>query len=589
MSERILSSEKLRDLLNERYTRINLKTMCAQTTPSVSHPKLAVWVHESPVWVRLSAKSVRDLWQANAKTRSRSFCHFISRDLLQLTSRQYANIKRSMESVESEELMGLYQAKKGVDDAPYAIVLDFPPSSAVYRNLLLGGAALAGALTVGGAVAKVVTDRRKSKTIEEPNTVESTPQWTPKIKSKEDEFNRWAKKVIEEEKKVEELKAEVAASKDALTRVRQEEREIQARIDKSNLAGQDFGKLVDEYEIPASPIKTDRPRHDRLVVDLISTLNEKRGLAKTLEGEYKDLESRSNDVSQDTELIKRSVELAVLKEEIRADTEKLNAIKKVLQTTQDKLRADEVSGEEAEAYLAEINTKLDNTKDAIEKLVQQAEDEYSQDVANKQSQLNRLDEEIRRHQEHDDTLSQKIRADEARLAGIQNARSTALQATQELEARLGVLTQHVESLQAIPKDSQQSSQSNEEELNKRIGDLELQIAKEKQFGVDVRNGLRLSNIQNRKQYEEELDQLKQQKVAFESKIVQLLKNVDANVNDIEDVENAIPHLIKEKNKLAEYKTSVTKILTNLGLSNDLEDLDTELYQLVEQAQQSTTP
>jgi hypothetical protein len=164
MGERMLSSEKLRGLLNEQYTRIDLKTMCAQTTPSVSHPKLAVWVHESPVWVRLSAQSVRDLWQANVKTRSRSFCHFISRDLLQLTSRQYANIKRSMESAESEELMGLYQAQKGADE--YAIVLDFPPSSAVYRNLLLGGAALAGVLTVGGAVTKVVADRRKSKTSE---------------------------------------------------------------------------------------------------------------------------------------------------------------------------------------------------------------------------------------------------------------------------------------------------------------------------------------------------------------------------------------------------------------------------------------
>jgi len=158
---RTLSSERLRAMLESNYKRVDLKTVCAQTTQASTHPNLAVWVHESPMWVRLSDDSVRQLWQANAKTRSRSFCHFISRDLLQLTSQQYANIKRSLEHTESEELMGIYQASKDTNDAPYALVLDFPPTSAMNRNLLLGGAALAGALTVGGVVARVAS--RKSK------------------------------------------------------------------------------------------------------------------------------------------------------------------------------------------------------------------------------------------------------------------------------------------------------------------------------------------------------------------------------------------------------------------------------------------
>ena len=152
---RTLSSERLREMLGNNYKRVDLKTVCDQTMQASTHPNLAVWVHESPMWVRLSDDSVRELWQANAKTRSRSFCHFISRDLLQLSSHQYVDIKRSLERVKSEELMGIYQAREDTSDGQYALVLDFPPTSAMNRNLLLGGAALAGALTVGGVVARV--------------------------------------------------------------------------------------------------------------------------------------------------------------------------------------------------------------------------------------------------------------------------------------------------------------------------------------------------------------------------------------------------------------------------------------------------
>ena len=131
------SEARLRKHLRTRYDRVTIQQVCAVKDQNYEPRDLAVWVRADREWSKLSPSRVQELWQANTKERSRSFCRFISRDLLKLSSQEYAGVKRSLESADSEELTGIYQARDASDDE-YALVIEFPSSSALVRfNLLI--------------------------------------------------------------------------------------------------------------------------------------------------------------------------------------------------------------------------------------------------------------------------------------------------------------------------------------------------------------------------------------------------------------------------------------------------------------------
>ncbi len=160
-----MSDSELRGWLDDNYDRITIHQACAQTAGSLqelSAPDLAVFVCGEKGWSRLSKLQVNDMWSAH--TRSRSFCHFISRDLLKLSAKEYADVKRNLESLHSERLAGIYKVKKtrAQSQEPFAVVLEFPPSSAVYRNLLIAGGSLLGAATVGGVMFKKSRDNKQA-------------------------------------------------------------------------------------------------------------------------------------------------------------------------------------------------------------------------------------------------------------------------------------------------------------------------------------------------------------------------------------------------------------------------------------------
>lgn len=151
------SEARLRKHLRTRYDRVTIQQVCAVKDQNYEPRDLAVWVRADREWSKLSPSRVQELWQANTKERSRSFCRFISRDLLKLSSQEYAGVKRSLESADSEELTGIYQARDASDDE-YALVIEFPSSSALVRNLLIAGASVGGVLAAG-AIAKQVRSK----------------------------------------------------------------------------------------------------------------------------------------------------------------------------------------------------------------------------------------------------------------------------------------------------------------------------------------------------------------------------------------------------------------------------------------------
>ncbi len=157
----MMTDGELRAWLDTHYARITIHEACAQTREQAA-PNLAVFVRGQQGWSQLDKSQVEDMWLAH--TRSRSFCHFISRDLLKLSAAEYANVKRNLENVKSDGLAGIYKAKKSKAKPlePYAVVLEFPESSALYRNLLIAGGSLLGAATVGGVFIKKSRDKKQA-------------------------------------------------------------------------------------------------------------------------------------------------------------------------------------------------------------------------------------------------------------------------------------------------------------------------------------------------------------------------------------------------------------------------------------------
>jgi hypothetical protein len=317
---RTLSSERLRAMLESNYKRVDLKTVCAQTTQASTHPNLAVWVHESPMWVRLSDDSVRQLWQANAKTRSRSFCHFISRDLLQLTSQQYANIKRSLEHTESEELMGIYQASKDTNDAPYALVLDFPPTSAMNRNLLLGGAALTGALTVGGVVARVAS--RKSK----PAVGSALPDSTAKSQ-------------------LDDLQRQIDAKKRELMGLDKSIRTVEEKADVGEAKGAPERAEIDELRTQNAQLSAELQRLKEATVRAVTAVDETSsvdavGLNAALIADNRQLKNKNEQLEVDIANIKQTIARLTSENELLAnDREKARQLAEYLAEENRQLQA----------------------------------------------------------------------------------------------------------------------------------------------------------------------------------------------------------------------------------------------------------
>ena len=142
--------DELLDFLSD-YQRITIKIACDQTRDAEEHPRLAVWVRENVEWARLSEARVERLWRANSRQRSRSFCNFLSRDLLKASTTEYEHIRRTFNDPKSTALTGIYQLKPpGGRQEPYAVVVELPRSRSV-SDMLVGGASTAAIGALGAA------------------------------------------------------------------------------------------------------------------------------------------------------------------------------------------------------------------------------------------------------------------------------------------------------------------------------------------------------------------------------------------------------------------------------------------------------
>jgi chromosome segregation ATPase len=413
---------------------------------------------------------VRELWQANTKTRSRSFCHFISRDLLKLTSLQYANIKRSMESTDSGELMGLYQAKKGMEaDAPYTIVLDFPPSSAMYRNALLGGAALAGALTVGGVVTQTMKAIRKSRGSTAPQAPLSSYESLPSVESVV------AKPEDIQQATVSDLEVAIRSKQEELSRVRAAELELKKQIEVYNSELRQKTRELDEV-IPAaisqqkgilSGLEREVESQKEAVAMTASQLRQTEIKLK----ETQDKVARENNVllsiRNQVELPSDDDDLSQWAQDLRDDYEKIptvtvtpkkrnprGPVSKILSELKessndlDELRAERQEKTQARDKLGRQNLVESDARQEQELKIQELEAQIvnlTQRIEDKERQLDRLratfeqnHEELRNEsiQLEDEINSKKAQLQEAHLAEEQHL----LQIQQQIEEQQAKLT-----------------------------------------------------------------------------------------------------------------------------------------------------
>jgi len=135
------------------YDRITAKLACQQTEHEEEPPRMAVWVRENSEWTKLSALKVERLWEANSAQGSRSFCKFVSRDLLKASAWQYENIRTTFNDRHSKSLTGIYRAHDSTVE-PYAIVIELPRTLFSKSDVLLGRAAALTAVVGGVGLSK---------------------------------------------------------------------------------------------------------------------------------------------------------------------------------------------------------------------------------------------------------------------------------------------------------------------------------------------------------------------------------------------------------------------------------------------------
>jgi hypothetical protein len=162
------------------YRRTTLKRACTQTKRLKGlGPGLIVWLYRAGRWDRLPDDVVEGLWGANSMQKDRSLCSLLLKDVFQLNSDQYRDVRRAFESDQVPGLTGIYKAvdvTKG-----YAIVVELPDEVASNSNIQNAGIAALAALAVGttAAARKFQKDAKKAAS----SSVENEKKLTEQLQS----------------------------------------------------------------------------------------------------------------------------------------------------------------------------------------------------------------------------------------------------------------------------------------------------------------------------------------------------------------------------------------------------------------------
>lgn len=89
-----------------------------------------------------------ELWRVKAHERPQSVCRTLVKDLLGLSEAQYKAIRHEFNGRESDDLVGIYKAKKGHDVADIALAIRVPDDGYKWATLAAGFGAIGTALGV---------------------------------------------------------------------------------------------------------------------------------------------------------------------------------------------------------------------------------------------------------------------------------------------------------------------------------------------------------------------------------------------------------------------------------------------------------
>lgn len=98
------------------YRRTTLKRACTQTKRlKGSPPKLIVWLYRKGKWDQLPDEVVEGLWGVSRSQADRSLCSLLLKDVFQLNSSQYNDVRKAFGSDKLPGLTGIYKAVDETD------------------------------------------------------------------------------------------------------------------------------------------------------------------------------------------------------------------------------------------------------------------------------------------------------------------------------------------------------------------------------------------------------------------------------------------------------------------------------------------
>ena len=516
--------------MRTRYDRVTIQQVCAVKDQNYEPRDLAVWVRADREWSKLSPSRVQELWQANTKERSRSFCRFISRDLLKLSSQEYAGVKRSLESADSEELTGIYQARDASDDE-YALVIEFPSSSALVRNLLIAGASVGGVLAAG-AIAKQVRSKYASPN---PDSTKSTSV---------DDVQKHQIEVVARQ-------SELSALDEEIKRKKQEDGALKLSIN----------ELQDERAALGAALEKERREHGEVTRRRSDEIDQQ-------------VESHQRAARDEIQRIQKAhaADIELLEEEkqriIGQIHAQIDAENRTLEVTRSKVDGAQRSFEEVERQLRESRAQfaaLQQETHHQQQNNQEQIDQHANEVSRLEEAVRKLNAEVGSSQQQRDEV-QRLREQSAQFQqGIETRRDELARLEAEHTQRAGLATAQRVELQALAA-----------QLSARRGALQ---------DVDA-------NLAKQQRVQDEIDRCETQLLACEKKTSALRETVQSLQQERDVVEQRIATGRAEEQRLqtsvGSLKSQETTSRTELASSQaNVESLQRERDRLEESIRQLT--
>lgn len=631
------SESRLRKHLRTRYDRVTIQQVCAAKNQNYEPQDLAVWVRADREWTKLPPSRVQELWHTNTKARSRSFCRFVSRDLLKLSSKEYVGVKRSLESVDSEELAGIYKAREPGDDE-YALVIEFPASSSLVKNLLIAGASVGGVLAAG-AIAKQVRSKYASQTPDAsklPLVADDAAHQTEVAKRQSeltalsDEIDRKKTESARLTLHIHEIKNEEQNFEKALqdfNRRRSEmydvivglERDVQQRREHATNAIQRTQSEVAQSERDLQNSRQDELRLEQQLADPTRRINESesqlehaqreasrlRDETQRSEAEFARLEAERNQTADERQAIQEELDQA--RDELHrlgAERDRLRQDEATLAALNERIRT-------AQTESARENEKLRATTDETTRL-RLLETRLGQSVQNLQVSARALQQTIQSELSDVRQKSTELKEEKAKiLEDVEKARSNMAQSEERMQTFLREMAKQVEKLESEQTRSQRSiKRLSQEEIgldravSSKRKELEASQGQLDRFGSMIEQLQREINAKTRERQasevalsstkddylrkkggmDAELVSLQSQKAELEENVANLSQEQDRLQREIGEVRDIVINVTAERATLESDIRERSEIAT--AVQRDLEQKESELNQLMEDAQKS---